>query len=178
MEQIKIGRLIDWLIDTRHCAATEVGGWRWCHLATAVLSAITSSQWDSSSPLDLQPTTVSPSGSSIPSSPSLKTASSTRVSASSERSTPNTNASFQTGLLVCRFVVVFFRFRLADAVSRPLLLAPPPLLLPMTTVTRTNGPTTNASTVAWNHLASSFKTSTIRLICRLSNSVYNRWFLF
>jgi len=83
----------------------------------------------------------------MPSSPSLKTASSTRVSASSERSTPNTSASFQTGLLVCRFVVVFFRFRLAvaDGLPPPLLPPAPPLPLPMTTVTRTNGPTTTVN---------------------------------
>ena len=121
-----------------HCVAAEVGGCRRCHLAMAVLSATTSNQWASSSPVDLQPTTVSPSGSSVANSPSLKTASSTRVLASRQRSTPNTSASFQTGLLVCRFVVVFFRFRLAVVAG---LLLPTPII----TVTRTSGPTKNAS---------------------------------
>ena len=69
----------------------------------------------------------------MPSSPSLKTASSTCESASTQRSTPKTSASFQTGLFVCRFVVVFLRFRLTVDVGLP-------LPLPIVTVTRTSGP--------------------------------------
>jgi len=127
-----------------HWAAlvAEVGGSRWCHLAVAVLSASTSSQWPSSSPVERQPTAVSPSGSSVASRPSLNTASSTRVSASVDLSTPNTSASFQTGLLVWRFVVVFFRFR--RTVVAGLLTLP----TPMVTVTRTSGPATNTSLLA------------------------------
>jgi len=93
----------------------------------AVLSAATSSQCASSSPDDRDPTTISPSGSSVLRRPSLKTASSTRVSASTDLSTPKTSASFHTGLAVWRFVVVFLRFRRTLDAGLPL---PPPLPLP------------------------------------------------
>ena len=104
---------------TRSQSETDVTACSECHRAGALRVANSSCQWDSSAPVAWSPIVRRPSGSLMPSTPSLSTTSS-MLTPASDRSRPafdvsrpcrlNTSASFQVGFDVAFLVVVRFFF--------------------------------------------------------------------